>query len=173
MGLLGTVTPYPVGDILAAVTGTIGTQSGLQVFSPSVTVQTLHTFTAGSGGTGTATSGSITGLGPFKDADVIVNVTAVVGAATNTLIVFLDARLDGTNWYNVANYAVITTVGQYIAHVTKRQSNTLVPILDTVDAGAGTIRPLGFGDAIRVRRQITGTATTSFTGSVLITNLVQ
>ncbi len=174
MGTLGTNTPYTTQDVLNAVAGTIGGQAALQFFSPAGSVVvTLHTFTtAGSGATGTATSTAATGLGFAKDVDIFVDVTAYTGAATGSLLLFVDGRIDGTNFVNVAQMTVITTIGYAVAHLTKRNPAGQVGAALSVDAGAGTTRAFGFGDAIRVRRQITGTATTTFSGSIYITNIL-
>ena len=188
---LGTIGPYTVQHILNAAAGTTGTELVLQTMTPGVLgtiggvsayqvftpaagsiVVTLHTFTtAGSGATGTATSTTQAGLSTVKDLDVFVDVTASTGAATNSLLLFIDGRIDGTNFVNVAQFTIITAVGQAVAHLTKRNPAGAVAAVST-DAGVGTVRAIGFGDAIRVRRQITGTATTTFTGAVYITNIL-
>ena len=192
MGTLGTNTPYSAQDVLNAVAGTMGsgTQAALQMFTPGVvgtvtgTIQayqtytpagsivvTLHGFTtAGSGATGTA-SGTVTGFANAKDLDIFVDVTAYTGAATGSLLIFVDGRIDGTNFVNIAQATVITTVGQAVIHLTKRSVAGQVAAV-SVDAGAGTTRAFGFGDAVRVRRQITGTATTTFSGTIYITNIM-
>ena len=191
MGTLGTNTPYTTQDILNAVygsssgsavlqisapilqAGTIGGTQALQVFTPAAgaVVVTVATFTAGSGATGTATASS-TGLALAKNIDVYVNVTDYTGAATGSLILFFDGRIDGTNYVNVAQMTVITTIGYAVAHLTKNNPAGQIGAALSVDAGPGTVRAFGFGDAIRVRRQITGTATTTFTGAVYITNIL-
>ena len=193
MGTLGTNTPYTAQDILNAVSGTMGSggQAALQMVTPGVVgtisgtaqayqtyvpagsiVVTLHTFTtAGSGATGTATSTVATGLANIRDVDIFVDVTASTGVATNSLLLFVDGRIDGTNFVNIAQATIITGVGQAVVHLTKRNAAGQVAAVST-DAGAGTTRAFGFGDALRVRRQITGTATTTFSGAIYITNIM-
>jgi hypothetical protein len=173
MGTLGTNTPYTTQDILNAAYGTIGGQAALQFMTPaagSIVVQ-VSTFVAGSGATGTATA-SATGLALARNIDVFVNVTDYTGAATGSLLLFIDGRIDGTNYVNVAQMTVITTIGYAVAHLTKENPAGQVGAALSVDAGPGTVRAFGFGDAIRVRRQITGTATTTFTGAIYITNIL-
>lgn len=174
MGTLGTNTPYTAQDILNAVAGTVGGQAALQMFSPpagSTVVTLMSAFVAGSGGTGTASS-TVTGLANAKDVDVFVDVTAYTGAATGSLLIFVDGRIDGTNYVNIAQATVITTIGQAVLHLTKRNPAGQVGMALSVDAGAGTTRAFGFGDALRLRRQITGTATTTFSGTIFITNIL-
>lgn len=193
MGTLGTNTPYTTQDILNAVSGTMGsggqaalqmvtpgvvgtitgTTQGYQTFVPagSIVVTLMSAFVAGSGATGTASS-TVTGLANAKDLDVFVSVTDYTGAATGSLLIFVDGRIDGTNYVSIAQATIITTIGQAFIHLTKRNPAGQVAAALSVDAGAGTTRAFGFGDALRVRRQITGTATTTFSGAIYITNIM-
>ena len=112
---------------------------------------------------GTNQNGSaFAGLGAFKDAEILVHVTAAAGTSP-TLDVFLDTRLDGTNWVNLAHVTQITGTTTRVAHITKRN-----PALDLVvasDAGAGTVRAIGWADDLRVRSEIAGTGP-SFTSRI-------
>ena len=171
MATLGTNRPYSVGDIFNILYENVGTDAALRVFKPGGVPTVIHSFTtAGSGAGGTATSTSITSLQHFQNIAVYADVTFSQGAATNTLILLVDARLNGTDFVNVARFTDITTAGQAIVHLTKQRTNS--EVIFAGDAGAGTVRAVGFGDAVRVRRQITGTATTQFTATVYITNQV-
>jgi hypothetical protein len=117
--------------------------------------------TAGANSTGTTTEG----LGPFEEADLVLNVTAQSGT-TPTLNVLVDGRYDGTNFINIAKYTQVGgTIGKYNLHITKRLTQGLVDV--SADAGAGTTRAVGFGDALRVRWVIAGTSP-SYTAAVYI-----
>ncbi len=178
MGNAINLFPAPQGDILNASvgsfdngTGTVGQFAGLTIVPNVGTPQLLMSLTTvGSGATGTATGTAYSGLKVFRQADVIVNVTAVVGAATNSLIIFVDSQVDGTSWVNVAQFPVSTVASNFVAHFTRGTANAITDV--TADAGAGTIRAVGLGDTVRIRRQITGTATTSFSASIYITNMI-
>lgn len=111
------------------------------------------------------TSDPLTGLGAFLDSDIYVDVTAASGTVA-TLGILIDARLDGTNYSNIAQLAAITTTGQYAGHITKRQSSNGTTLSGTADFG--TFRAVGFGDAIRLRRQISGTSP-SFSANAWVT----
>ena len=120
---------------------------------PHVTAASLYSFTTASTN---GTSSAVTGLGVFKEADVLVDVTSVSGTSP-TLDLYIDGRLaGGTAWVNVARLTQITTANQIAVHLSKAQgTNTEVSV--TSDAGAGTLRRIGWGDAMRVRRVIGGT----------------
>ena len=171
---LGTLRPIGVGDIQNAAVDTYGGRAVFGMYTPPATATvTLHTFTtAGSGATGTATSTTQADLGTYQDLDIYADITLGTGAATNSLLVFVDGRQDGTTFVNIGQFAVFTTISRAVMHLTKRNPAGAVATVD-VDAGAGTVRAFGFGDAVRIRRQITGTATTQFSASIFITNLMQ
>ena len=119
---------------------------------PHLDALQLETFTtAATSGTSTP----VTALGAFRDVDVTVDVSAASGTSP-TLDIYLDGRLDGTAYANIARLTQVTTAGQYVAHLSKRQSAGQVTV--TSDAGAGTTRAIGWGDALRVRRVIGGTS---------------
>lgn len=108
--------------------------------------------TASGSGTGTA----LTGLGVYKDADVHVDVTLGTGTS-GTLLLYLDARLDGTAWTNLARLTAFTTAAKSNVHLSKRQGAAEIAAVGT-DAGAGTVRAMGWADDLRIRRDITGTS---------------
>ena len=171
-GSLGTNYPYGVSDVLNLVGASVGEQLGLQVIPVAGTPYILHSFTtAGSGATGTATGTTRVGNQNFRDLDIYANVTFSQGAATNTLIIYVDGRIDGTNFVNIGAFPAITTAGGHTVHLSKRAVAGGTTTID-VDAGLGTVRAVGWGDALRIRRQITGTATTQFSATIYITNQV-
>ena len=173
MATLGTNRPYSVGDIFNIVYENIGTDAALRAFAPAGAPTVVHSFTtAGSGAGGTATSSAATGLTHYKQLDIFADVTFSQGAATNTLILYVDGRHpDGTAFVNIAAFAAITTAGQHIIHLSKDRAVGATASVE-VDAGLGTTRAMGWYDAIRVRRQITGTATTQFTATIYVYNQV-
>lgn len=105
--------------------------------------------------TGSATGTTQTGLGRFKYAQVYVNVSAATGTSP-TLDIYLDSRLDGTNYKNIAHLTQITGTIDYSVQLSKANLAGQVDV--TSDAGAGTIRSVGWGDDLRVRRDIGGTS---------------
>ena len=121
--------------------------------------------TATGSGTGTAK----TGLGAFKEVEVLLDVTVGSGGtstADRTLAVFLDSRLDGTNFINIGQFSGTGSVVRYAVHLSRNQQMA-TGLNVTGDAAAGTFRTLGWGDDIRVRRNITGT-TPSFSYRVWV-----
>lgn len=123
----------------------------------------LYTITTAGSGTGTST-GTNNSLSRYHHGMVVADVTFTTGTAP-TLVIYLDSKLDGTTFVNLARFAAITTNGQYVAVVTKEQKvNALVGDV-LADAGAGTIRNLGWGDDMRVRHSISD-ATSQFSARV-------
>jgi len=111
-------------------------------------------------GTGSGTGTTTIGLGVYKECDLFLDVTAAAGGtdtADRTLAIFIDTRLDGTNYTNIAQFNGTGSVVQYHIHLTK-QFQTTADLNVTADAGAGTIRAVGWADDLRVRRDITGTS---------------
>lgn len=108
--------------------------------------------------TTTATLGTATGLGVFKDMDILINVTAT-GGSTATLTVYIDSRLDGTTWSNLAAGAIMTTADTQVVHLTKRNPATAINV--NAVAGAGTVRAIGWADDLRVRYTLTGATSTA------------
>lgn len=82
--------------------------------------------------------------GPVDRLRAQLNVTAVTGT-TPSMTVVLESTLDGTNWDTLGSFAAKTAVG--------REVITVNPVI---------------GRRLRARWTITGTATPTFTFSVLI-----
>ena len=166
-GALRTITYSP--NTLSAGTST----QAAAVVIPAGTAFILHSVTTiGSGATGTTTGTVTTGLAHWKNLDVYVDVTAEAGAATTTLFVFVDGKHpDGTAFVNIGAFAALTTVGAHVAHLTKEKASLTTATVG-VDAGLGTFRALGWGDGLRVRTQLTGTATTVVSATVYVYNQV-
>ena len=129
---------------------------------PHILPVSIYSFTTAATA---GTSSALTGLGAFLDGDVYVDVTTASGTVA-TLGILIDGRLDGTNYANIAQLSAITAIGQYSGHITKRQSAVGTVLTGTADFG--TFRAVGFGDALQIRRQISGTSP-SFSANVWVT----
>ena len=117
----------------------------------------------GAGATTTANLGSSTLIGNFYQAQFLIDVTAT-GGATATLTVYMDSRLDGTTYMNIAAAAVMTTASRQVVQI-QRNFGTNISTIITGEAGAGTIRNVGFADNLQVRYTISG-ATSTFDARV-------
>ena len=121
----------------------------------------LDTFTTiSASGTGTTRAG----LSSFRDLEVLLHVTTKSGTSP-TLDLFLETQLDGTNWTGLALSRLADATGTSVIHLTRRQAAGSLDV--SAAPGAGTVRTIGWGDNLRVRRDVTGT-TPSFTGRVWI-----
>jgi len=112
----------------------------------------LHSATTAAASTATGTW--MTALGVFKEADILVHISALTGD-TCTANFYLDSRLDGTNAINLARSAAVIASGYHAFHMTKNNPAGQVAAIGT-DAGAGTSRAIGWADDLRVRTIISG-----------------
>jgi hypothetical protein len=111
----------------------------------------------------TTTRTTSTGLGPYTDAAILINITAG-GTATGTLQLFLEDSCDsGTTWQDWIADATFTfgaAVTSRIYYIAGKQSSTAaqgaVPAVETLAAGVTRQGP--FCDRIRVREKVSGTA---------------
>ena len=120
----------------------------------------LHEITAN------ATNSTGTGLSGVSHAKQVVVFTDItLGSGTSpTLNVLVDTKLDGTSWINLARFAVFTGNSvESAAIVMNKETVTAseMPLME-IDAGAGTIRNIPWGDEFRIRTTSGGT-TPSFT----------
>ena len=106
----------------------------------------------------------VSGMVKYRALDVLVDVTAT-GGSTATLTVYIDTKLDGTSWQNLAAGVIMTTASQQVIHLVRPVVTTAM-LVNTI-AGAGTVRPIGWADDLRVRYTITG-ATSTFDFRVFI-----
>ena len=148
---VGTPTAVADGQYVTVLLNKIGL--------PVADRQSVLLFTTTTGATGTFTSTAFANIGGFYNLDILIDVTAT-GGSTATLTSFIDSRLDGTTWVNLAQGATHTTASRQVIHLTKQQTGT--SLLITTDAGVGTTRPIGWGDDIRYRYSVGG-ATSTFT----------
>lgn len=97
---------------------------------------------------------TVTGLGAFKQAMILLDVTAVATDAGDTLDVYIDTSPDGgTTWVNVIHFPQVLGNGAAAKHwATLDPSNPGTSTIDvTSDAVAGAARPAMFCDRFRVR----------------------
>ena len=111
-----------------------------------------------SSGTGTWS----TGLGGFRQVDIYVRFSTFTG--TISLVdVYVDSRIDGTNSVNVAHFTQFTSATGATADAVARLISDVGTPVEAgalrADAGAGTIRNIGWGNDLRIRRDISGGTT--------------
>lgn len=147
-----TSTRVAIGDWRALSPNRFG---GLTPERQAILVGSLTTAS----GTTLASLGSATNIGYYKEAQILVDVTATGGTAS-TLTVYVDSRLDGTTYMNIAAGAILTTASRQVITLQK-QRGTNASTLITGDAGAGTTREVGWADDLQVRYSVVGT-TASF-----------
>jgi len=119
------------------------------------------------------TKAAVTGLGKYKQIQILLNVTSAGAAAGDTLDVFVDTSPDsGTTWVNTIHFNQVLGNGGAVAFWATLDpagaagtSSTNV----TADAAAAAVRPSMFTDRLRVRYTIVdgGAHGQSFTFSVL------
>lgn len=104
-------------------------------------------------GVTTSTSTPVVGMSVYREADILLDITSTSG--TGTLAVYIDSQLVGTKWINLAQFTVST--GTDIKHMhLSRSRDATVDVIVTSNAGAGTVRRIGWGDSMRVRYDISG-----------------
>lgn len=108
---------------------------------------------AGAGKTLTA----VTGLGIYKQLEILLNVTAAAAAAGDTLDVYIDTSIDGgTSIVNVAHFTQVLGNGgakKFYATLDPSNPGTAVIAVGS-DCAAGVVRPSFFGDWMQVRYTI-------------------
>lgn len=145
---VGTPTAVDSGDAVAKYLD----QRGYDL--PALGPILLDSVTTATGsGVGTFT----TGVRGFKHALIVLSVSTA-GGTTPTLDVYIDSRLDGTNTVNIGRFAAVTGTGTSIVALTKAFGTNQAVVDGSADAGAGTFRAIGWGDDLRIRRNISGTS---------------
>jgi len=128
----------------------------------------ISTTTAG---TQTTSTGTLTaGFGAMKQAIVLVDITGT-GGTDPTLDCFIDSDFGGTRIINVARTTLM--VGPQAAMIILDRAPGTGGQIGSInaDAGAGTVRSVGFGDRIRVRYSVGSNATSQVTFAVYITGI--
>lgn len=98
----------------------------------------------------------------------ILDVTVAATEAGDTLDVFIQTKLDGTNWVDVVAFTQVVGNGGAVRHFGKICAGVTTAMFEDGDAlSAGSVRNF-LGDEYRVRYAITdaGTDNASFTFSV-------
>lgn len=114
----------------------------------------------------TTTSPTAAGFGAFYNMIVAINMTTATGAVA-TLNVLVDSQVDGTNWYNICQTPIMTASGSFVVNLVRAVATSGMSTT-TVDAGVGTFRTFGWGDNIRARLAVSGTATTQIGAQIYI-----
>lgn len=122
---------------------------------------------------GTVNGTAVTGLGAFRQAMLLLSVTAAATDANDTLDVYIDTSPDGgTTWVNCIHFTQVVGNGGAVKHwavLDPGGSPGTSTIAATSDAAAGAVRPSMFCDQLRVRHVTVDPAGSnmSFTFSVV------
>lgn len=158
--------PFEAQDILNKAFKNPGTSQdsdpAAHVVQPAYRTFTLHSGSITGSGTGTWT----TGLGGYKVLDVYLRMTTGTGTVS-TMDVFVESRLDGTNAVGIGAFSQITsanagTQDQGIRFSIYAAQATLLSGVSSAlraDPGAGSARQIGWGDDLRIRRDVSGGTT--------------
>ena len=114
------------------------------------------------------TSSSISGVGGFGQAMILLDLTAAATEAGDTLDVYIDTTPDGTNWVNVIHFAQMLGNGgakQFWAVLDRGTAGTAT-FVSATDAAVSVVRPAMFCDQLRVRYTTVDAATTGNLGFV-------
>jgi len=115
---------------------------------------------------------AVDGLGNYKQAQFLLDVTAAATGAGDTLDVYIDTSPDGgTTWVNIVHFTQVLGNGgakKMWATVDPGGAPGTAVIAVTSDAASGVVRPSMFCDTVRVRHVVAdgGSALQSFTFSV-------
>lgn len=121
---------------------------------------------------GTVNAPAVQGLGAFREAMLLLDVTAAAAASGDTLDVYIDTSPDGgTTWVNVVHFTQVLGNGgtkQFWAVLDPGGSPGTAVIAVGSDAASGVVRPAMFCDQLRVRYTVVdgGAHGQSFTFSV-------
>ena len=134
-------------------------------FSKQVTLLASGARTVGANAT------PVTGLGLYRAAMIMLDVTALATDALDTLDVFIDTSPDGgTTWINAIHFTQLLGNGSAVKEWAELGGGAPAATTTDVmaDAAAGVVRPMRFTDRLRVRYAIidSGDANQSFTFSV-------
>lgn len=126
-------------------TGIIG------VSNAAVVLQASGTITS----PGTVTGTAVTGLGFYKQIQVVLAVTAAALAVDDTMDVYIDTSPDGgTTWYNAIHFPQVLGNGgvkSFFATLDPAGAAGTACVNTTSDAAVNTVRPSIFTDRLRVR----------------------
>lgn len=104
---------------------------------------------------GTVNESAVTGLGAYRQAQILLDVTAAASAAGDTLDVYIDTSMDGgIVWNNVVHFTQVLGNGgakQFWAVIDPGGAPAATVTAIVTDAAAGVVRPSMLGDQLRVR----------------------
>lgn len=126
--------------------------------------------------TGSATGTTTTGLGGYAHVELYLRMSDATGTVSG-MDLFVESRLDGTNYVNVGRFSnVSSATGATADAVMKlvKMGGTGTNVLLGGEvlglravAGAGTVRNIGWGDDLRIRREVSvGTTAPSFSYTI-------
>lgn len=131
-------------------------------------VQVASFTTAASASTNT---GTISGMAALSHLTVLTDISASAGVlGTMNVLIDTDLGASGT-WISIAQSSIYTAGGLYAMQLAKPQATNLESTL-TADAGAGTLRRMGWGNNIRIRAVVVGTATTTMSAIIYVSGVM-
>ena len=163
----GPFDPQEIFNRILKVAGTSqDTDPAAWVTQPAFRQFVLHSVTVGTVGSSVGTT--TTALGGYREAAFYVSFSTFTGTVA-TFDLYIDSRLDGTNFVNLAhiNYTSATAAtARDVILLTRIVGTGIVVgalgyvVLTTADLAAGTIAHVGWGDDLRIR-QVAGSGTTA------------
>lgn len=117
---------------------------------------------------GTTASGTLPGVGDASTIEFELDVTVAATAVDDTLDVFIQTTIDGTNWIDVVSFTQVLGNGgakRYVAKITKSEPQAMFEA--SAALAAGSVRNI-LGKRYRARWAITdaGADDASFTFSI-------
>lgn len=130
-------------------------------------IATVTTAASGS----TSTGSGFAGFSPFGNVTIVTDVSLADGAIA-TMSVLVDTQIAGSGtWQAIAQSSIYTAAGMFAMQLARDHGTNLESTL-TADPGVGTLRRVGWGDSIRTRVLVTGTATTSMSAIIYISGVM-
>lgn len=121
-------------------------------------------------GSGTSASGTLTGMAALGNLTIFTDISLATGAVA-TLNVLLDGQFGARgSWQNIVQSTIYTATGQFALQLTGPQGTAVESTLTTA-ANAGTYRQVQWPDNIRIRADVTGTATTQVSAVIYVSGV--
>lgn len=116
--------------------------------------------------TATGTGTAISGLGNAKVLQFELDVTAAATAAGDTIDVYVQTMIDGTNWVDIVHFTQVLGNGGAKRFYAKISSNLAESLFNNATAlAAGSVRNI-FGDQYRAAWTVASATAPSFTFSL-------
>ena len=146
----------------------IGFQPGPQVVSLFASAARV-TAIANSAGT------AVANVGNAKRVIILLDVTAMGGAAGDTLDVYVDVSLGGTKWLNAVHFTQLAgnAAAMSAYAILDPSAPGTTPIVTTSDCGSGVTRPGAFGTDIRGRYTLVDAGAHGQSATFSLTALLQ